>query len=325
MRLLFPIVVVGVFAGGLVTAQTAADQTAADQTAADQIRSLYESVPFDLVRASPEADIAAHLEEMSRRRAAPDDSFAVPDLDIQTILRDQGSQDVLMDPRILEAIARMPPGRAAEVLRLIEEHRAGLDPLNNVPALSLPEETEPVNLSLKGWVLDRDASGAPYIQLGSDPASRLMIVPSMILGDMGRVLTIQDDMDAFRVTMETGDVLEGGVRKTAGSSDPDPASDGVETAGIPAPDVPSPDGTEDQAAVSGAVLSSIRPRARPEGLGAPSAGDPAVMEAPVASPAEASFEVSGADDEPPVVPEADPVRPRPRPQPPSAEEQTDVE
>lgn len=310
MRLLFPIIVIVVVGGQgaaqTTDSQTTDSQTTSSKTTADQIRSLYVSVPFDLVRASPQADIAFHLEEMGRRRAAPDDSFAVPDLDIQTILRDQGSQDVLMDPRILEAIARMPPGRAAEVLRLIEDHRAGLDPLNNVPALSLPEEAEPVNLSLKGWALERDASGAPYIQLGSDPASRLMIVPSMILGDMGRVLTVQDDVDAFKVTMETGDVLEGEVCKTAGSSDVDPASDGVDTAGIPAPDVPAPDGPspdgseEDQAAVSGAILTSPRPRARPEGVAAPAITGPAVPKEP-------------------------PVRPKPRPQLPAAEKQTDVE
>jgi hypothetical protein len=262
----------------------------ADAPAA-QIRALYEAVPESRVRASPRADILSHIEQMAQGRAAGAETLAVPELDIELLLRQLGDADVLMEPRVLEAIARMPPSRAAEVLRLIEAHRSGRNPVSDVPPLSLSEETE--SLPLRGWVLSRDENGAPYIQNGDDPASRLLILPSMILGDMGRIVSIQDDESAFRVTLETGDTLEGEVRVlpvepsaeiAAGEADappeissgpaPAPASSlrprprPTGLVGATAPQPAQPDATQVSAtAVPGDAITRSRPRARPEGLG----------------------------------------------------------
>jgi hypothetical protein len=235
---------------------------------ADRIRSLYESVPFERVNASPKADILAHIEEMGRRRSASPEALAVPDLDVGLLLRDRGATDVLMDPRVLEAIARMPPDRAAQVLRLIEDHRAGINPVEDVPSLSLSAPEEPESLPLRGWVLARDENGAPYIQNGEDASSRLPIVPSMILGDLGRILSIQDDAEAFRVTLESGDVLEGEPRAPAPPEEPPHAV------------APEPAGSPELAAPSGepGLRSSPRPRPRPEGLVTQSRSDTAVLE-----------------------------------------------
>lgn len=249
-----------------------------------QIRALYDSVPEDRVRASPQADIQSHIEEMGRRRATDGDPLAVPELDVELILRQVGASDVLMEPRVLEAIARMPPGKAAEVLRLIEDHRAGRNPVSDVPALSLSKEPEAESLPLRGWVLARDENGAPYIQNGDDPASRLLIVPSMILGDLGRILSIQDDPEGFRVTLESGEVLEGEVRVAAPAEAPAPQSayeaERDATGEVGGPDTvpagaapPAP-----QEAASGPVTapaSSLRPRPRPAGLRVSAAPEPA--------------------------------------------------
>ena len=253
-----------------------------------QIRALYDSVPEDRVRASPQADILSHIEEMGRRRATDGEPLAVPELDVELILRQVGASDVLMEPRVLEAIARMPPGRAAEVLRLIEDHRSGKNPVSDVPPLSLSEEAETESLPLRGWVLARDENGAPYIQNGDDPASRLLIVPSMILGDLGRILSIQDDPEGFRVTLESGEVLEGEIRVVAPADAPAPESaekaaneatseaDGGATvmAGA-APSAP-------QEAASGQVAapaSSLRPRPRPAGLQVSATPEPPAVDA----------------------------------------------
>jgi hypothetical protein len=251
MRTFLPILVCGLTSLGAV---------ATAQTPSDRIRALYDEVPYELVRASPEADIVAHIREMGRRKSLQDNAFAVPDVDIETLLRDRGQEDVLMDPRVLEAIARMPPGRAAEVLRQIEERRAGPDPLQDIPPLSLEaQDLAPDSLALKGWVLERDASGAPYMQLGSDVASRIMIVPSMILGDLGRVISVQDDDAAFRVTLETGDSLEGDLRVLM-----------PETTEIPGEiPLPADEGEGLIVEVGMANADTIRPRARPEGLRSP--------------------------------------------------------
>lgn len=216
---------------------------------ADRIRSLYEAVPFERVRASPGADILAHIEEMGRRNAAAPEALAVPDLDLSLILRDGGGADVLMDPRVLEAIARMPPDRAAETLRIIEAHRNGQNPVEDVPPLSLSGDEPAESLSLRGWTLGRDPNGAPYIQNGADAASRLLIVPSMILGDLGRILSIQDDPSGFRVTLESGEVLEGEVRATT------PEEVAVVTDQSLLESVPAT-----------APTTSLRPLPRPEGL-----------------------------------------------------------
>jgi len=199
----------------------------------------------------------SHIQEMGRRKATQNEAFAVPDIDIETLLRDRGKEDLLMDPRVLEAIARMQPDRAAQVLRLIEDKRAGLDPLQDIPSLSLDaKDPVPESLALKGWILKRDASGAPYMQLGSDVASRILIVPSMILGDLGRVTSVQDDPGGFRVTLETGDTLEGEVT-TAQHVIGDPSSELTAD-----PDF----GGEQVMPAGGAGRDIIRPRARPEGL-----------------------------------------------------------
>lgn len=254
MRAFLPILVCG--AASLSAAASA-------QTTSDRIRALYDEVPYELVRASPEADILAHLQEMGRRKSVQDTAFAVPDVDIETLLRDRGQEDVLMDPRVLEAIARMSPERAAEVLRLIEGGEVGAETPGDIPALSLDAEDQgPDSLALKGWVLERDPSGAPYIQLGSDVASRLLIVPSMILGDLGRVSSVQDDEAAFRVTLETGDILEGAVRTPA------PVAEALE-AELAAP---AREGEIRVIELNGENINIVRPRARPEGLRGPAPG-----------------------------------------------------
>jgi hypothetical protein len=229
---------------------------ASAQTASDSIRSLYDGVSHDRIQASPQADIISHIQEMGQRKEMKDSAFAVPEIDMEILLQDRGQEDALMDPRVLEAIARMPRDRAAQVLRLIEERRSGLKPLQDIPPLSLDDgDPVPDSLALKGWVLERDASGAPYIQLGSDAASRILIVPSMVLGDLGRVTAVQDDTDGFRVTLETGDTLEGEVM-TAQPLNTEPSSE--DTAAL--------SGVTEVIAVSRAGKDIIRPRARPEGL-----------------------------------------------------------
>ena len=239
------------------------------ETPSERIRGLYDGVPFDQVRASPQADIIAHIEEMRHRSSSDSALFAVPDLDIELFMRDADDQDVLMNPRVLEAIARMPSDRAAQVLRMIEDRRSGLSPLEDVPPLSMTDAGEaPESLSLRGWALERDQSGAPYIQSGDDAASRVMLVPSMILANFGRVLSIQDDRDGFRVTLESGDVLEGDVIVSAPA---DLASEGqVEWSAAGEPPLPDVGPAEvDPTTISGElnpVMRSLRPRPRPAGL-----------------------------------------------------------
>lgn len=243
-----------------------AGQACADSVS-DRIRDLSLAVPFEAVNASPQDDILAHIAEMGRRRAAPATEFAVPDLDLETLMKSQGASDVLMDPRILEAISRMPADRAAQVLRLIEDRRAGLNPLQDVPSLSLRDDDSgaqgPQSLALRGWVLDRDTSGAPFIQNGQDSASRILIVPSMILGDLGRVVAVQDDVLAFRLTLESGDVLEGEplrpIEAESGASALDASPQGD-------PGSASSGAGSDGASGATGIDGSLRPKARPEGL-----------------------------------------------------------
>lgn len=197
------------------------------ETPSERVRALYQEVPFESVRASPSTDIQTHIEEMVRRRNAPETSLVVPDLNLEMILQQTNPADILMDPRVLEAISRMPPDRAATVLRMIEDRRSGLNPLADVPSLSLRDGSapmeEPEGLGLRGWSLDRDPNGAPFIQLGADSASRILILPGMILGDMGRVVSLQDDPDGFRLILESGDMLEGDLLPAAAlSEDPMP-------------------------------------------------------------------------------------------------------
>jgi len=269
MRPIFSYLLVGLVVGSPVWAESPAER----------IRDLYQSVPYERVRASPQVDILAHIEVMRERRHSEEDGFAVPDLDMETVLRENDGDDVLMNPGVLEAIARMPPERAAQVLRMIEDRRSGLDPLQDVPALSLSEDPDaPESLSLRGWQLDRDASGAPFLQNGQDAASRIMLVPSMVLANFGRVLSIQDDDEGFRVTLESGDVLEGEVAQTTPAPDLAGAvqiayaavpglSEGAETVRPKARPVP-PDAGEVSASVSAVPpVSSLRPKPRPAGLG----------------------------------------------------------
>jgi hypothetical protein len=162
---------------------------------------------------------------------------------------------------------------------MIEDRRSGLDPLQDVPALSLSEDPDaPESLSLRGWQLDRDESGAPFIQNGQDAASRIMLVPSMVLANFGRVLSIQDDDEGFRVTLESGDVLEGEVAQATPAPDlagdvqiADAAvpglSEGAETVRPKARPV-TPDAGEVSDSVSAVPpVSSVRPKPRPAGLG----------------------------------------------------------
>jgi hypothetical protein len=204
MRAIIPCLMIGLVTGTSISAETPADR----------IRDLYEAVPYERVQASPQVDILAHIEQMRARKNSDEDEFAVPDLDMETVLRETETEDVLMNPGVLEAIARMPPDRAAEVLRMIEDRRAGLNPLQDVPALSMSEgEGRPESLALRGWRLYRDEAGAPFLERDGDDSSRVMLVPSMILADFGRVVSIQDDAEAFRMTLESGDVIEGEVRE----------------------------------------------------------------------------------------------------------------
>jgi hypothetical protein len=204
MRAIIPCLMIGLVTGTSISAETPADR----------IRDLYEAVPYERVQASPQVDILAHIEQMRARKNSGEDEFAVPDLDMETVLRETETEDVLMNPGVLEAIARMPPDRAAEVLRMIEDRRAGLNPLQDVPALSMSEgEGRPESLALRGWRLYRDEAGAPFLERDGDDSSRVMLVPSMILADFGRVVSIQDDAEAFRMTRESGDVIEGEVRE----------------------------------------------------------------------------------------------------------------
>jgi hypothetical protein len=130
MKVILPCLIIGLVTGTSISAETPADR----------IRDLYEAVPYDRVQASPQVDILAHIDHMRARKNSVEDEFAVPDLDMETVLRETKNEDILMNPGVLEAIARMSPERAAEVLRMIEDRRAGLDPLQDVPALSMSED-----------------------------------------------------------------------------------------------------------------------------------------------------------------------------------------
>jgi len=277
---------------GCLLAGQAAGQSAGPEPVRDRIRALAQGVPFEAVNASPRDDILAHIEGMGRRGAATA-AFAVPDLDLDLIARSEAGVDVLMDPRVLDAISRMAPERATQVLRMIEDRRNGVTPLQDIPSLSGRETDgvqEPRSLALRGWSLDRDPSGVPFIQNGSDLTSRIMIVPSMILGDHGRVLSVQDDEAGFRVTLEGGDVLEGVPKAPVADSGSDTEAAAAEAA--PLSDVtngPSAD-------PSGAPTRSVRPRARPEGLSSAQTK----ADGPVTSESTASESLSG-------------IRPRPRP------------
>lgn len=191
---------------------------------ADRISALYQAVPFERVRASPEVDILAHIDGMRLRREPTERVFAEPDVDIGALLREAEPNDALMKPGVLEAIARMPADRAALVLRMIEDRRAGLDPLRDVPSLSAPgRETSAAGPSLQGWRLDRDDAGAPFLQYGEDRGSRIGIVQDMVVANFGRVLELQDDSEGFRVKLESGHVLVGEIRQ----AEPSPAEGGA--------------------------------------------------------------------------------------------------
>lgn len=253
MKAIFPYVLAGLAAGSQSLAESPAER----------IKDLYKSVPYDLVRASPQVDILAHIEEMRVRRHSDANEFAVPDLDMETVLRESGADDVLMNPAVLEAIAKMPSERAAQVLRMIEDRRAGLDPLQDVPSLSMSEDAAPPeSLSLRGWRLDRDADGAPFLQNGEDAASRVLLVPSMILANFGRVMSIQDDNEGFRVTLESGDVLEGEVAQVSLNPDNEGLDGSEEAAGA--------DRIESAPVRAAEPSGSVRPEARP----APTASSP---------------------------------------------------
>lgn len=264
MRVILPCFLVGIATGTQLWADSPADL----------IRGLYKAVPQDRIRASPEADILAHIEGMRARRTFGEPSFAVPDLDIETVMQETGVEDVLMNPQVLEAIARMPADRAAQVLRMIQNRRDGLNPLENVPPLSLSEEVPKLkDLASRGWQLGRDADGAPILQNGEDATSRLPLVPRMVLADFGRVLSIQDDTEGFRITMEGGDVLEGEVHREelalveTGPVDPAPREDdatvGTPGGGTVSPSTPDAGADHAGTGMSGPPLRSPRPRARP--------------------------------------------------------------
>ncbi|PTX52533.1 hypothetical protein IQ03_01214 [Gemmobacter caeni] len=281
---------------GCVLSGPAIAQTTAPDPVRDRIRALAQAVPFEAVNASPREDIIAHIGGMGQRNT-DGSAFAVPDLDLELIMSSGSGSDVLMDPRILDAISRMPAERAAQVLRLIEDRRNGVTPLQDIPSLSGRDaqggEREPQTLALRGWALDRDPSGAPFIQNGADTTSRIMIVPSMILGDLGRVLSVQDDETAFRVTLESGDVLEGPLLiANSGEETEDEASASASTEAAAPAEVALP--------TSSAPTRSLRPLPRPEGLGATRAADPLPVAAPI-------IEVT------PKTAAARSIRPRPRP------------
>lgn len=275
MRAIIPCLLAGLVSGSQVWAESAAER----------IKDLYQSVPHDLVRASPQVDILAHIEGMRERRQSDEDEFAVPDLDMETVLRESGTEDVLMNPAVLEAIAKMPSERAAQVLRMIEERRSGLDPLQDVPSLSMSEDADqPESLSLRGWRLDRDPSGAPFLQNGEDASSRVLLVPSMILANFGRVMSIQDDNEGFRVTLESGDVLEGEIAQVSLIPDLDldePARSEEADGAVR---------TENAPVWAAEASGSVRPRSRP------------------ASP-ETILDPPASNAVPPVIP----LRPKPRP------------
>lgn len=259
MRVILPCFLVGIATGTQLWADSPADL----------IRGLYKAVPQDRIRASPEADILAHIEGMRARRTFGETSFAVPDLDIETVMQETGAEDILMNSQVLEAIARMSADRAAQVLRMIQSRRDGQNPLENVPPLSLSEEVPKLkDLASRGWQLGRDADGAPILQKGEDVAFRLPLVPRMVLADFGRVLSIQDDTEGFRITMEGGDVLEGEVHREelalveTGPVDPPPREDDA-TVGIPGGGIVSPSTPDAGTGMSGPPLRSPRPRARP--------------------------------------------------------------
>lgn len=247
--------------------------TAGQDQIRDRIRDLAQAVPFEAINASPRNDIQAHIKRMSLRGSGSE-AFAVPDLDLDLIASGSWETDILMDTRVLDAISRMPPDRATQVLRLIEDRRSGVVPLPGIPSLSGrgPETVagEPQTLALRGWVLDRDLSGAPFIQNGTDIASRIMILPSMILGDLGRVISVQDDVTAFRVTLESGDTLEGAINPSF--AEIGDMVDG-ETEDVVSDDAPQmaadPSAVELTIPISQtAPTRSLRPRPRPEGLAA---------------------------------------------------------
>ena len=268
MRALLPCLMIGLVSGASTSAETPADR----------IRDLYEAVPYDRVQASPQVDILAHIDQMRARRTSEEDGFAVPDLDMETVLRETETEDVLMNPGVLEAIARMPPERAAEVLRMIEDRRAGLNPLQDVPALSMSEEEgRPESLALRGWRLGRDEGGAPFLEREGDSASRVALVPSLILAAFGRVVSIQDDAEAFRLTLESGDVIDGEVRQPVAAMEEDVSQDQtqVEEAGVVSVEAPvrpqaRPDPVEGGANAQTPhvvpPVRSLRPKLRPEGL-----------------------------------------------------------
>lgn len=279
MRSIFPCLLVFLASGAQVFADSPAER----------IKDLYNAVPYDLVRASPQVDILTHIDVMRERRHPDTDDFAVPDLDMEIVLRDSGPDDVLMNPAVLEAIAKMPSERAAQVLRMIEDRRAGLDPLQDIPSLSMSEDSDPPeSLSLRGWRLDRDANGAPVLQNGQDVTSRVLLVPSMILANFGRVSSIQDDTEGFRITLENGDILEGEIAQeslTSGFGDQNilSAGDMADQNEGPMPPVveggaavrpgagPAPSEVTTGSPPENVVppVISLRPKLRPLGLGGP--------------------------------------------------------
>lgn len=267
MRRVLPGLMIGLLSGSLAWAESPADR----------IRDLYEAVPYERVQASPQADILAHIERMRARQEAPDAGFAVPELDLGAVLRETEGEDVLMNPRVLEAIARMPADRAAEVLRMIEDRRAGLNPVADVPALSMSDAPLPESLALRGWRLDRDEAGAPFLEREGDSSSRVMLVPSMILADFGRVVSIRDDETAFQVTLESGDVIDGAVRQAPSEATPavvaGPTDPGLVVPRTPAAERVRPvarplvaDGAAEPVRVATPPARSLRPRLRPAGL-----------------------------------------------------------
>lgn len=264
-----------VIASGILL--TAGASTGTAETVSDRIAEMSRETRFEAIKTSPDEGIANRVKAIRLRGSERAESFAEPELDIEKFVREDPSR-ALMNPDVLDALARMPRDQAADVLRMIEDRRSGLDPLSDIPSLSMsgktpesPEKNDPESLSLEGWNLMRDASGTPFVQFREDAVSRIEISKNMVLGDLGRVKDVVDSADTFEVRLETGDVISGTPRGSGprGSEQISREDESLpETDTKPSRQDKDPGNTSPRASPGSrlAVSVSLRPRARPQDL-----------------------------------------------------------
>jgi hypothetical protein len=146
-----------------------------------------------------------------------DARFGDPDLaqegDLETLLRSAEGMRLL---------AAMSPDQIAALARLVQETRAAREPAappevapidltSGIPALGGMRPgslAAPASLLLANWRLGRSEDGQPFMEDPDTPGSRLPLAEGLVVGALGSVSAIEDEVTTLTVRFSSGEVLK---------------------------------------------------------------------------------------------------------------------